>query len=151
MTEIIAILSTVFTAIVGTGGVLFYRQSKRLKIAEASAAEKAVLTKDLENQRSSNDEWIRLYNETKSELVESQNKVNDLQAKLQKATELEGHNRLLINDLTWSKCVVNECTNRKPPRDYAKKIEEIKNLHECINSPHIEKEHEDVEIDTNCQ
>ena len=151
MTEIIAILSTVFTAVVGTGGVLFYRQSKRLKIAEASAAEKAVLTKDLENQRSSNDEWIRLYNETKSELVESQNKVNDLQAKLQKATELEGHNRLLINDLTWSKCVVNECTNRKPPRDYAKKIEEIENLHECINSPHIEKEHEDVEIDTNCQ
>lgn len=133
MTEIIVAISSIFTLIVGGGGVLFYRQSKRLKAAEAAAAEKDVLKRDLENQKSTNDEWIRLYDETKTELINAQKRINDLTDKLQKAKELEGHQRLIINDLTWSRCVVNGCTKRQPPRNFEKKLEQIENLHEDIS------------------
>lgn len=132
MTEIIAIISTLFTLVVGTGGILFYKQSKRLKAAEAAAAEKDVLKLDLENQKSTNDEWIRLYEETKEALEKAQSKVNELNTKLQKATELEGQQRLAINDLAWSRCVVNGCTKRTPPRNFEKKLEQIENLHDYI-------------------
>lgn len=132
MTEIIAIISTLFTLVVGTGGILFYKQSKRLKAAEAAAAEKDVLKLDLENQKSTNDEWIRLYEETKEALEKAQSKVNELNTKLQKATEIEGQQRLVINDLTWSRCIVNGCTKRTPPRNFEMKLEQIENLHDYI-------------------
>jgi len=132
MTEIIAIISSIFTLIIGTGGILFYKQSKRLKAAEAAAAEKDVLRRDLENQKSTNDEWIRLYDEAKTELRNAQSKLNELNNKLQKATELEGHQRLVINDLTWSRCIVNGCPKRQPPRNFEKKLEQIENLHEDV-------------------
>ena len=125
-------ISGLLTLIVGTGGILFYKQSKRLKAAEAAAAEKEVLKKDLENQKSTNDEWIRLYDEKKNELSSCQMKLVDLQNKLQKAAEVEGHQRLVINDLTWSRCIVNGCPNRTPPRNFEKKLETIENLHEDI-------------------
>jgi len=132
MYDVIIAISTIFTMIVGTGGILFYKQGKRLKAAEAAAAEKDVLRRDLENQKSTNDEWIRLYNETKTELLSSQTKVNELQNKLQKSIEVEGHQRLVINDLTWSRCIVNGCPNRVPPRNFEKKLEKIENLHDDI-------------------
>lgn len=132
MTEIITIISTLFTLIVGTGGILFYKQSKRLKAAEAAAAEKDVLKRDLENQKSTNDEWIRLYEETKEALEKSQMKNAELNMKLQKATELEGQQRLVINDLAWSRCIVNGCSKRQPPRNFEKKLEQIENLHDDI-------------------
>lgn len=132
MTEIIAITSTLFTFIVGTGGILFYKQSKRLKAAEAAAAEKDVFKRDLENQKSTNDEWIRLYEETKEAREKAQSKVDELNTKLQKATELEGQQRLAINDLTWSRCIVNDCSRRKPPRDFEEKLEQIEKLHNDI-------------------
>ena len=132
MAEIIVIISTLFTLIVGTGGILFYKQSKRLKAAEAAAAEKDVLKRDLENQKSTNDEWIRLYEETKEALEKAQLKVNELNTKLQKATELEGQQRLIINDLAWSRCMVNGCSKRMPPRNFEKKLEQIENLHDDI-------------------
>lgn len=132
MTEIIAIISTLFTLVVGTGGILFYKQSKRLKAAEAAAAEKDVLKRDLENQKSTNDEWIRLYEETKEALEKAQSKVNELNTKLQKATELEGQQRLVINDLAWSRCIINGCSKRTPPRNFEKKLEQIENLHDDI-------------------
>ena len=132
MTELIIAFSSVITLILGGGGILFYKQSKRLKRAEAEAAEKAVITKDLENQKSTNDEWIRLYKETKEELITTRAKNAELQNKLQKAVEVEGHQRLVINDLEWSRCVVNGCLNRQPPRDFHKKLEKIENMHEDI-------------------
>ena len=132
MTEIIAIISTLFTLVVGTGGILFYKQSKRLKAAEVAAAEKDVLKLDLENQKSTNDEWIRLYEETKEALEKAQSKVNELNTKLQKATEIEGQQRLVINDLTWSRCIVNGCAKRTPPRNFEMKLEQIENLHDYI-------------------
>lgn len=128
MIEIIAIISTLFTLIVGTGGILFYKQSKRLKAAEAAAAEKDVFKRDLENQKSTNDEWIRLYEETKEALKEAQSKMYELNTKLQTATELDGQQRLAINNLTWSRCVVNGCDKRTPPRDFEKKLDQIENL-----------------------
>lgn len=134
MEEIIAITGTLFTLIVGTGGILFYKQSKRLKAAEAAAAEKDVLKRDLENQKSTNDEWIRLYEETKETLEKSQAKVKELITKLQKVTEIEGQQRLVINDLTWSRCIVNGCAKRTPPRDFEKHLTQIKNLHDDITS-----------------
>lgn len=143
---ILAVVSTIFAAVVGTGGVLFYKQNKRLKAAEAAAAEKDVLSKDLENQKSTNDEWIRLYNESKSELAQSQSKISLLQNKLQAATEINNNSRLLINDLTWSKCIVNGCDKRKPPRDFEKKFIENQNLHTVVTQA-IPCFHDDVEID----
>lgn len=132
MTELTIAFSSVIAVLVGGGGLLFYKQSKRLKKAEAEAAEKAVITKDLENQKSTNDEWIRLYKETKDELIATRAKNAELQNKLQKAVEVEGHQRLVINDLEWSRCVVNGCLKRQPPRDFHKELEKIDNMHEDI-------------------
>lgn len=146
MTEIIAIISTLFTLVVGTGGILFYKQSKRLKAAEAAAAEKDVLKRDLENQKSTNDEWIRLYEETKKALEKAQSKVNELNTKLQKATELEGQQRLVINDLSWSRCIVNGCVKRTPPRNFEKKLEQIENLHDDITR-NIENYKTGIDVD----
>lgn len=138
MTELLIAISSILTIIVGTGGILFYKQNKRLKAAEAAAAEKDVLRKDLENQKSTNDEWIRLYDESKTELKNAQTKISDLQTKLQKATEIEGHQRLIINDLTWSRCIVEGCSIRKPPRSFEKKLEQIENLHDDITRSTLE-------------
>lgn len=147
MTELIIAFSSVITLILGGGGILFYKQSKRLKRAEAEAAEKAVITKDLENQKSTNDEWIRLYKETKEELITTRAKNAELQNKLQKAVEVEGHQRLVINDLEWSRCVVNGCLKRQPPRDFQKKLEKIENMHEDITRlSEYESEDEDYTI-----
>lgn len=111
---------------------MFYKQSRRLKAAEAAAAEKDVLKRDLENQKSTNDEWIRLYEETKENLEKAQSKVDTLNAKLHKSTELEGQQRLVINDLAWSRCIVNGCSKRMPPRNFEKRLEQIENLHDDI-------------------
>lgn len=132
MTEIIAIISTLFTLIVGTGGILFYKQSKRLKAAEAAAAEKDVLKRDLENQKSTNDEWIRLYEETKEALEKAQSNVNKLNTKLQKITELDGLQKSAINDLDWLRCIANDCPKRTPPRNFEKKLKQIENLYDEI-------------------
>lgn len=134
MTEIIVALTGLIAALIGTGGVLFYKQNKRLRAAEAAAMEKDVLTKDLENQKSTNDEWIRIYDETKKELTVAREKIATLQNKLQKAIELEGQQRLAINDLTWTKCVVNECPHRKPPRDLEEKLKQIENMHNDVTA-----------------
>lgn len=130
--EILIMISSILTLIVGTGGILFHKQNKRLKAAEAAVAEKEVLKKDLENQKSTNDEWIRLYDEKKNELSACRSNLSECQNKLQKATEVEGHQRLVINNLTWSRCIVNGCPNRTPPRNFEKKLETINNLHEDI-------------------
>lgn len=134
MTEIIIALTGLIAALLGGGGVLFYKQNKRLRAAEAAAMEKDVLTKDLENQKTTNDEWIRIYNETKSELTAAREKINTLQNKLQLAIEIEGQQRLVINDLTWTKCVVNECQHRKPPRDLEEKLKQIETMHSDVVS-----------------
>lgn len=146
MTEITIIISTLFTLITGTGGILFYKQSKRLKSAEAAAAEKDVFKRDLENQKSTNDEWIRLYEETKEALEKAQSRVNELNTKLQKATEIEGQQRLAINDLSWSRCVVNDCSKRMPPRNFEKKLEQIEKLHDDITR-NIENYKTEVDFD----
>lgn len=134
MTEIIVALTGLIAVLIGTGGVLFYKQNKRLRAAEAAAMEKDVLTKDLENQKTTNDEWIRIYDETKKELTAAREKTAILQNKLQKAIELEGQQRLAINDLTWTKCVVNECPHRKPPRDLEEKLKQIENMHNDVTA-----------------
>ena len=132
MTELIIAFSSLIAVILGTGGVLFHKQNKRLKAAEAEAAEKAVIAKDLENQKTASDEWIRLYNETKDELNDCRKKISELQNKLYMAIEVEAQQRLVINDLEWSRCVLNGCSKRQPPRNFEKKLEKIENLHETI-------------------
>lgn len=161
MTEILTIVISLLTLIIGGGGLLFYKQTKRLRIAEAAAAEKDIITKDLENQKTTNDEWIRLYDETKSELNETRERLNnalddarskimELNQKLQTAIEIESHQRLVINDLTWSKCVVNGCSNRKPPREFEEKLKQIENMHTDIMSRRLLQDLElegDEEVD----
>lgn len=147
MTEIIIALTGLIAALLGGGGILFYKQNKRLRAAEAAAMEKDVLTKDLENQKSTNDEWIRIYNETKSELTAAREKINTLQNKLQVAIEIEGQQRLAINDLTWTKCVVNECPHRKPPRDLEEKLKQIESMHNEVVTERTAYDFADVDGD----
>lgn len=128
MTEIIIALTGLIAALLGGGGLLFYKQNNRIRAAEAASAEKNVLTKDLENQKSTNDEWIRIYNEIKCELAEVRKTNNNLMNKLQMYVEMECEQRLAINDLIWTKCIVNECPHRKPPRDLEAKLKDIESM-----------------------
>lgn len=143
MTEVIIAFSSLLALIVGTGGILFHKQNKRLKAAEAEAAEKAVIAKDLENQKTASDEWIRLYKEAKEELNGCHQKIAELQGKLYLAVEVESQQRLVINDLEWSRCVVNGCAKRQPPRDFEKKREKIENMHESIMKGRVANDDDD--------
>lgn len=139
MTEIIISIIGFITTLVG-GGILFYKQNKRLKLAEAMLAERNVSAKDLENERTSNQEWIKLYNEqcAYSKRLEAKLQlVNDDNKQLRKIehdyAELDAKQRIIISQLTWSRCDVNECPNRKPPRDYEHISMDIDKLHAELN------------------
>lgn len=154
MTEVvISLLSLLGTVLIG-GGVLFYRQTKRFKKAEAklkemesASLEKDVLAKDLQNVKTTTAEWISLYEEQKGYSKRLENKIQVLNDELKlknkainEYKELDTKQRLLISNLNWARCEVNGCEKRKPPRDFQTLINDIEDMHDNLNENDLPKE-----------
>ena len=82
-------------------GILFYRQTKQGKELENDA-------KRIDNEASTNAEWINLYREVKNELKEQRD------AKIELRNEIADL-RVEIERLTAWRCLRTNCTNRRPP------------------------------------
>lgn len=143
---VIGIIGFMSSLLVG-GGVLFYKQNKKfkeaeaaLKKAEANLMEKDVLSKDLQNEKSIAGEWVRLYEEQTNYSKKLEGKIqvlnDELKAKnktIGEFQELDTKQRLLIANLNWARCEVNGCEKRRPPRDFQTLINETEDMHDTLN------------------
>lgn len=162
ITEIIISLIGLLSTLLVGGGILFYKQNKKFKEAEASLKkaesnlmEKDVLAKDLQNAKSTTEEWVKLYEEQKSyskrleEKLQVQN--DEIKTKnriINDYKELDTKQRLLITNLNWARCEVNGCEKRRPPRDFQMLINEAEDLHDGLNEEdtHVSKRVADNEF-----
>lgn len=140
MNEIVISLIGLLGVILGGGTFVFYKQNKKLKEAEAASMEKDVLAKDLANKQTANEEWITLYDEQKEyskRLEVKLDNVNEENKELKKLLndyrELDTKQRLLITNLNWARCEVNECAKRRPPRDFQNLFNEAESMHDELN------------------
>lgn len=135
MSEILQYVITsliTFLTTSGIGSFLYFRLQKRLKLAEVKAAEVEVKSSEISNLSASNEEWIKLYNQS---MEENHQLKEQLQAQVEKIDELYkskdiawerystarlecNKKDLVIKELTWYKCEINGCPYRKPPRQY---------------------------------
>jgi hypothetical protein len=118
LTAVITLVTTLVP-----GGIIFYRQNKRIKNAEAKG-------KEIENIARIIDQWQETVAELKDEKEEIKKDKQDVtdnynnlivsyRNELNKYEELMKENKrleLANQELCWWKCVVRGCPNRKPPR-----------------------------------
>lgn len=120
---IIAIVGLISTVL--TGGLVYYKQNKKYKDLENQL-------KEIEVDNEIIKQWECLYQEEKAKNTILENRLSELykHRKLQseeisnlkeklanKEVELAKKD-VIITGLNYCKCVVNECNNRKPKRDY---------------------------------
>lgn len=109
----ITILSSLgtFVATIAGCGILFYRQNKRIKAAEASNAEQAT-------QHAYVMEWKALYEKKEERVDVLEAKLDKVRSDLREERMSNNSLRLENEKLKWAKCTVNGCKNRKPPHYY---------------------------------
>lgn len=110
----IVILISALASLIGAlggGGVMYYRQTKQLKEAEVEAKQ--------------SDEWRKLFEQTDADSREKDKKIDGLYEQRQELynTLLEKDRLIASKDieiqrLNFSRCYVNGCRRRQPPRDY---------------------------------
>lgn len=120
---IIAIIGVVSNCI--TGGLVYYKQNKKSKDIENKLKEKEVDNKIII-------QWEKLHQEEQDKNTVLENRltelykhrkiqaeeINMLKEKLSKKEVDLAKKDVVITGLNYCKCVVNECNNRKPKRDY---------------------------------
>lgn len=135
MSEILQYAFTILISIIGTSGIgsiFYYRLQKRAKAAEVKAAEVDVQTREIANLSASNEEWIKLYNNSLEEKAKLQEFISDLTKQLEEAQKSKesaiekysdcrnesSKKDLVITELNWYRCEINGCPYRRPPRKY---------------------------------
>lgn len=106
VTAAIALLSAL-----GGAGLIFWRQTKRMKEAEAERAEVAT-------QHEYVKEWKELYEKKEAKVNELDAKIDDLRKELRAEQMKNNLLELEKEKLKWAKCTVNGCKNRQPPHYY---------------------------------
>lgn len=114
------VIITAVITLVGTlvpGGIIFHRQNKRIKEAEAKKQE-------IENSELVIHQWRERVEDIKQAKEMVDNNYNrligehrNLQAKYESLQKENQKLELMNQELCWWKCVVRGCPNRKPPRD----------------------------------
>ena len=108
--EILGVMTGILTVLVGGGGVLFYRQNKRMKVLEGNS-------KSIENDAMISDGWQEYAEEMKTQYATLKEKYEELLKKYEN-TEIENTKlKLEHQEISWWKCVVRGCSNRRPPRE----------------------------------
>lgn len=141
--EIITILSSVIVLLIGSGGILFYNVNKRLKNIqvdrEASTEWKRLYDEQTEENKVISGRLSELYQHRRQQSDEINAKNIELAKKevelvhkdviiarkdaeiADKKAELAKKDVEIVR-LTYDKCIINGCDNRKPKRNEAKKI-----------------------------
>ena len=129
--EIISALTTVLGILLGSGGVLFWKQDKRAKV--------------LENEAKQSDEWRKLYERSEQDSRDKSDKIDRLydekkelrerfETLMAECAELKIQNK----ELEYQKCQRFECLKRCPPRFY--------NQNNKINEDTSEKNSQKAEL-----
>ena len=88
----------------GGGSLLYFKTNKQLK--------------GLEVIHTQADEWKRLYEESEDERRKLSDKVDELYKQQHEDKATIGKLELEVQKLTWYRCTINGCKNRKPPHLY---------------------------------
>lgn len=127
--DISSIVITIITGLFGLisgGSILYYRQDRKLKEVEAKRQEAELVSAQklarAERDERQSQEWKRLYDESKED---SREKLEQIKALTDDRDNwrMECANRdvlivqkeMEIQRLTFYKCDLLECTNRRPP------------------------------------
>lgn len=135
MSEILSLIITGVLSALTTGGIgsiFYFKQNRKLKDAEVKAADADIKTVEISNLSSSNEEWIKLYNNALEEKNRLKEIIRETSDKLDAAYQSKdtawakysdcrqecNKKDLIISDLNWYRCEINACPYRKPPRRY---------------------------------
>lgn len=113
MNTIITVLLSILTALSGGQGIMFYFVNRRLKKAELADKETDVLRKQ-------DDEWQELYHEIRNENNEIKQKIEKLRKEKEELSKANGLLEMKNQQLSWFRCQVNNCPNRRPPHVFDK-------------------------------
>lgn len=91
-----------------TSGAIYFGLNKKLKAAE-------VKEKEVEVLRKQDDEWQELYKEARAQKQQAEDLVEQLRKEKSELAKENGLLELKVQQLTWFRCKVNNCPNRKPP------------------------------------
>lgn len=97
-----------FVTLLLTNGVFFYSINRKMKKAE-------VKEKEIEVVKKQDDEWQELYHEAKSRIKTTSDICQQLRAENEELKKRNGMLELKNQQLTWYRCTVNNCPNRRPP------------------------------------
>ena len=112
--DYLTIIVSAFCSIIGAlsgGGIIYYRQNRRMKEVEVDAKQ--------------SDEWKRLYEKSDEDSREKDRKLDALYTERQQMyNQLIERDRTIarkditIERLRFTRCDVNGCRRRRPPREY---------------------------------
>jgi len=112
--DYLTILASAFCSIVGAlggGGIIYYKQTRRMKEAEVEAKQ--------------SDEWKKLYEKSDEDSREKDRKIDALYCERQQMyNQLIERDRTIaykdiqIERLKFARCDINGCRRRRPPREY---------------------------------
>lgn len=91
-----------------TSGVFFISINKKLKKAEVKDKEAEVLKKQ-------DDEWQELYREARDRIKTIGEICQELRKENEELKKINGQLELKNQQLTWYRCTINNCPNRRPP------------------------------------
>ena len=115
---VIGSLGTIIGLVGGGVGIIYWRENKALKEAEAKSAMTDVEMKQAE-------EWNKLYKEQKAKSDEKSTRLKSLYAERDKLKEDLSRSKLTEERLCWFYCTVNNCELRQPPHRFDEKGREI--------------------------
>lgn len=117
----INIIITLISALLSSGivgGIAFYRFNQKLKALEVKDSEIEVIKKQ-------DDEWQALYFEAKERIRSISDISQQLREENNALKQQNGELKLRTQQLTWYRCTINNCPNRKPPHVFDKDGNEL--------------------------
>jgi len=115
---VISTFSTLVGLVGGGVGIIYWKENKALKAAEAK--DKAT---DVEMKQA--EEWNKLYKEQKQKSEEKSERLKSLYAERDKLKEDLNRSKFAEERLCWFYCTVNNCELRQPPHRFDEKGHEI--------------------------
>ena len=115
---VVGVLGTVVGIVGGSFGIIYWKENKALKAAEAKDKQTDVEMKQAE-------EWNKLYKEQKQKSDEKSTRLKALYAERDRLKEGLRRSEFAEERLCWFYCNVNNCPKRQPPHRFDEKGREI--------------------------
>ena len=101
-----------FVSVLLVNGILFFTINKKLKKLEVKEKEVDIVKKQ-------DDEWQELYEEEKTKRQEAESELKKAQTDREDAVKRALLLEMKNQRLTWYRCEVDGCINRKPPHVFS--------------------------------